>query len=129
MKFKIAWSSPIQGIQYTTVDALNTFAAREQFESMYGNIEGLSIISIGPVFDKKEYSEPEESYNVQSESSGGESDYDFSAVIGGGSIAAGFFIAIFGLFTLPTGIIAMVVGGAVGWVGWKLACWLSDRGW
>jgi hypothetical protein len=46
---------------------------------------------------------------------------------------AAFFVAgvafIFGLFTLPTGIGAMLVGGAIGWFGWKLACWLSDKGW
>jgi hypothetical protein len=127
MKFKIAWSSPIQGIQYTTVDALNTFAAREQVESMYSQIDNFSIISIAPVFEKQEYSEPVESYS--SGSSGGGMVDDFSTMIGGGAIAAGFFIALFGLFTLPTGIIAMVIGGAVGWIGWKVACWLSDRGW
>lgn len=127
MKFKINWNSPVQGSQSTTVDAINTFAAREQFNSMYGNIKGLNIISIGPVFEKEEYSEPEESYS--SESSGGGSDDDLSTIIGGGVVAAGGFIALFGLFTLPAGIIAMVIGGAVGWIGWKLACWLSDRGW
>ena len=85
------------------------------------------FISIVPVFEKQEYSEPVESYS--SGSSGGGMVDDFSTMIGGGAIAAGFFIALFGLFTLPTGIIAMVIGGAVGWIGWKVACWLSDRGW
>lgn len=127
MKYKVAWSSPRQGIQSTEVDAINMGAAREQVESMYAHIEGFRVTYVAPVFEKEEYSEPEESYSYES-SGGGESD-DFSVMIGGAALAAGFFIALFGLFTLPTGIIAMIIGGAVGWVGWKVACWLSDRGW
>jgi hypothetical protein len=50
-------------------------------------------------------------------------------MIGGGAFALGGFIILFGLFTLPSGIGAMLVGGAIGWFGWKLACWLSDKGW
>lgn len=129
MKYKIVWNSPLQGSQSTIVDAINTFAAREQFNSMYGEIKGLNVVSISPVFEKKEHLEPQQSYNYSSESSGGGSGDDFSTIIGGGAIALGFFIALFGLFTLPVGIIAMVIGGGVGWIGWKLACWLSDRGW
>ena len=127
MKYKVSWNSPIQGIQSTTVDAINTFAAREQVESMYAHIDRFNIISISPVFEKKESTQSQTTYTSQS-SSGGSSD-DFSTVIGGAALAGGFFIALFGLFTLPTGIVAMAIGGAVGWVGWKIACWLSDRGW
>lgn len=127
MKYKIAWSSPTQGIQSSTVDAINTFAAKEQFESMYGQIDGLNVISISPLFEKEEYSEPEQSYS--SGSSSGESSSSFSDMIGGGAFFVGFIIVIFGMFSLPTGIVAMIVGGAVGWIGWKVACWLSDRGW
>jgi hypothetical protein len=131
MKYKVDWSSPRQGIQSTTVDAINLTAAREQVESMYAHIEGFNAFCVSPVFEKKEYSEPQQSHSSSSssESSGGGSDDDFSTMIGGGALAAGFFIVLFGLFTLPTGIIAMVIGGAVGWIGWKVACWLSDRGW
>jgi hypothetical protein len=129
MKYKVAWSSPRQGIQSTTVDALNTFAAQEQVESMYAHIDGFRLISTSPVFDKKE---PESSYDdyepSYTEESGGDDD-DFSVMIGGGAIALGGFIILFGLFTLPSGIGAMLLGGAIGWLGWKLACWLSDRGW
>ena len=119
MKYKVDWSSPRQGIQSTTVEALGPMQAKEQVNSMYAHIEGFNAFC----------SEPQQSYSSSSESSGGGSDDDFSTIIGGGALAAGFFIALFGLFTLPTGIIAMVIGGAVGWVGWKVACWLSDRGW
>lgn len=131
MKYKVDWTSPRQGIQHTTVDALNMSAAREQVESMYAHIDGFKAYCVSPVFEKQERSEPQQSYSSDSEnySDGGGSDDDLSTIIGGGALAAGGFIALFGLFTLPTGIIAMVIGGAVGWIGWKVACWLSDRGW
>ncbi len=128
MKYKVAWSSPRQGIQSTTVDAINVFAAQEQVESMYAHIDGFRLISTSPVFEKKERSEPEQSYTPESSSSGGDGD-DFSTMIGSAAIFAGVIIALFGLFTLPTGIIAMVLGGLVGWLGMKLAFWLSDKGW
>jgi hypothetical protein len=131
MKYKVDWSSPRQGIQSTTVEALGPMQAKEQVNSMYAHIEGFNAFCVSPVFEKQERSEPQQSYSSSSssESSGGGSDDDFSTMIGGGALAAGFFIALFGLFTLPTGIIAMVIGGAVGWIGWKVACWLSDKGW
>lgn len=129
MKYKVDWTSPRQGIQHTIVDAISLTAAKEQVESMYAHIEGFKAYCVSPVFEKQEYSEPEQSYSSSSESSSGGSGDDFSTMIGGGALAAGFFIALFGLFTLPTGIVAMVIGGAVGWIGWKVACWLSDRGW
>jgi hypothetical protein len=130
MKYKVAWSSPRQGIQSTTVDALGIMQAREQVESMYAHIEGFNFISASPVFEKKERSEPEQSYNSESSYSSSDSDGDdFSTMVG----TAAFFVAgiaiLWGLFTLPSGIGAMLLGGAIGWLGWKLACWLSDRGW
>lgn len=127
MKFKINWNSPTQGTQSTTVDAINTFAAQEQFDSMYGGISGLNVISISPIFDKEEYSESEQFYS--SESSGGESSDSLSSVIGGGAITLGIVVAFAGLFFLPVGILAMIVGGAIGWLGMQLGFWLSDRGW
>lgn len=129
MKYKVDWSSPRQGIRSTTVDALGPMQAEEQVNSMYAHVEGFKSFCVSPVFEKEERSQPEESYSSSSYESSGESDDDFSTIIGGGALAAGFFIALFGLFTLPTGIVAMVIGGAVGWIGWKVACWLSDRGW
>ena len=129
MKYKVDWSSPRQGIRSTTVDALGPMQAEEQVNSMYAHVEGFKSFCVSPVFEKQERSEPEQSYSSSYESSGGGDAEDFSVMIGGAAVAAGFFIALFGLFTLPTGIVAMVIGGAIGWVGWKVACWLSDRGW
>jgi hypothetical protein len=130
MKYKVSWNSPRQGIQSTTVDALGPMQAQEQVESMYAHIDGFRLISTSPVFEKKEQPEQQQFYSSESsnnDSSGGVDS--FSTLIG----AASFFIAaiaiLFGLFTLPTGIGAMLVGGAIGWLGWKLACFLSDRGW
>jgi len=128
MNYKVSWSSPRQGIKSTTVDALGPMQAEEQVESMYAHIDQFRIISVSPVFEKEEYSEPQQSYSSGSESSGG-SGGDFSAVIGGGALVLAGFIILFGLLTLPAGIIAMIIGGAIGWVGWKLACLLSDKGW
>jgi len=41
----------------------------------------------------------------------------------------GAFIALIGLFSLPSGIIALVIGGLIGWGGMQLGFWISDRGW
>ena len=128
MKYKVNWSSPLQGIQSTTVDALNMGAAREQVESMYAHVDGFRFTSVVPVFEKEEYEETEESYSYETSSSSGEPD-DPSTMIATLGIMGGIVVTLYGLFTLPTGIIAMVIGGVIGWVGWKLGCWLSDRGW
>jgi hypothetical protein len=129
MKYKVAWSSPRQGIKSTIVDALGPMQAQEQVESMYAHIEGFSFISASPVFEKKEYSEPEQSYSSESSYSESDGDDDFSVSIGGAGLFVAACFILFGLFTLPTGIGAMLLGGAIGWLGWKVACWLSDRGW
>jgi divalent metal cation (Fe/Co/Zn/Cd) transporter len=129
MKYKVAWNSPRQGIRSTEVDALNAFAAQEQVESMYAHVDGFRIIHTTPVFEKKEYSKPEQSYSSESSSDGGidfDSVSEFVATVG---IMGGILVALFGLFTLPAGIIAMVIGGGIGWLGWKLGCWMQDKGW
>lgn len=129
MKYKVDWSSPRQGIRSTTVDALGPMQAQEQVESMYAHIEGFRINCVSPVFEKQEYQEPEESYSSDSFSSGGGDADDPSVMIATAGILGGIAVSLYGLFTLPAGIVAMVIGGAIGWVGWKIGCWLSDRGW
>ena len=130
MKYKVSWNSPRQGICSTTVDALGPMQAQEQVESMYAHIDGFRINHVSPVFEKKEYSEPQQSYSSEpSYNESSSSDDDFSVMIGGGAFALGGVIILFGLFTLPSGIGAMLLGGAIGWLGWKVSCWLSDRGW
>ena len=127
MKYQINWNSPLQGAQSTTIDAINTFAAREQFDSLYGNVKGINVISISPVFEREKHEEPEQSY-IHESSSGGDVD-DPSVMIATVAIFGGAILGLYGLFTLPSGIGALILGGALGWVGWKLGCWLSDRGW
>jgi len=129
MKYKVAWNSPRQGIQSTEVDALNAFAAQEQVESMYAHVDGFRIIHTTPVFEKKEYSEPEQSHSSESSDDGGIDFDSVSEFVASAAIMCGGLFALFGLFTLPAGIIAMVIGGGIGWLGWKLGCWLQDKGW
>ena len=129
MKYKVSWNSPRQGIQSTEVDALGPMQAQEQVESMYAGVDGFRINHVTPVFDKKEYSEPSQSRSSQSSDDGGiyfDSVSEFVATVG---IMGGILVALFGLFTLPAGIIAMVIGGGLGWLGWKLGCWMQDKGW
>lgn len=130
MKYKVDWTSPRQGIQHTTVEAINLSAAREQVESMYAHIDGFKAYCVSPVFDKKEelQSSSSEYSSSNSDSVGGEPD-DPSTIIAGGSVALGIAVILYGMFTLPAGILAMIIGGAIGWLGWKAGCWLSDRGW
>jgi len=109
MKYKVDWTSPTQGVRSTTVDALTLNTAREQVESMYRDLKGFKVVCISPVFEKKEYEEPE-TYSTSSQSDGA-------------------FIALIGLFSLPSGIIALVIGGLIGWGGMQLGFWISDRGW
>jgi hypothetical protein len=130
MKYKVSWNSPRQGIRSTTVDALGPMQAQEQVESMYAHIDGFRINHVAPVFEKqKTY----ESYGQQPikvelvESSGSDDDFSTGVATLGFGIAA--VAILWGLFTLPSGIGVMLLGGAIGWLGWKLACWLSDRGW
>lgn len=129
MKHKVAWSSPSQGIQSTEVEALNAFAAREQVESMYAHVKGFNVIYTTPVFEKKESQEPEQSYDSSSSSDDGISFDSVSEFVATAAIMAGGFVALFGLFTLPAGILAMILGGGIGWLGWKAGCWLQDKGW
>ena len=130
MKYKVDWTSPRQGIRSTTVDAINLSAAKEQVESMYAHIEGFNAYCVSPVFEKEERDEPQRSSTSDSSSSsvGGDAD-DPSTMIATLGILGGVAVAFYGLFTLPTGIVAMVIGGVIGWIGWKIGCWLSDRGW
>jgi len=129
MKYKVSWNSPRQGIQSTEVDALGPMQAQEQVESMYAGVDGFRINHVTPLFYKKEYSEPSQSHSSQSSDDGGIDFDSVSEFVATAAIMAGGLVALFGLFTLPAGIIAMVIGGGLGWLGWKLGCWMQDKGW
>jgi hypothetical protein len=131
MKYKVDWTSPTQGVRSTTVDALTLNTAREQVESMYRDLKGFKVVCISPVFEKKEYEEPE-TYSTSSQSDNRSSDpddFNLSTIVGTAGICIGAFIALIGLFSLPSGIIALVIGGLIGWGGMQLGFWISDRGW
>lgn len=131
MKYKVDWTTPTQGNRSTTVDALTLSTAQEQVESMYRNLKGFRVVCVSPVFEKNEYQESEtysESYQSEEHSSSPD-DFNLSTIVGTAGICMGAFIALVGLFTLPGGIIALVIGGFIGWSGMKLGFWISDRGW
>lgn len=130
MKYKVDWTSPRQGIRSTTVEALGLNQAKEQVESMYGNIEGFKVYCVSPVFEKQEStsSHGDVSINNSHTYSSSSGMGDISGVVGTLSLFAGGVIAIFGLITLPSGIVALVVGGTVGFLGMKLSYLLSDKG-
>jgi len=124
MKYEVKWTANNQVVESDYVESLNNSGARSQVESMRGNMPGFKVIGVYGVSDSNPNST---STNVTHRESG--IDDDLSATIAGISVVAGGLVALIGLFMLPVGIIAGVIGGAIGWLGWKLADWLHDRGW
>jgi hypothetical protein len=124
MKYNVKWSAAgLSPVNIQEVEALNPDAAKDVVQSMYGSTEDFRIINVSA-------SSPDVDYSSYSSSSGvgGDAD-DPSTIIATGGIIGGVILVLFGLFTLPVGIFAMILGGAAGWLSWKLACWVSDRGW
>jgi hypothetical protein len=133
MKYKVSWNSPSQGIQSTTVDALGPMQAEEQVKSLYAHIKDFRMISVSPVFEKRESYETEPSWQSDSSPYDNDSDSEYDGDVSAGIAGVGIFIAgcviLVGLFTLPVGIGAMIIGGAIGWLSWKLGEWLYGKGW
>jgi len=128
MKFEVKWTANNQGIESDYVESLNNFGAEAQVVSMRGNMPGFRVIGVYGVRESSNdnsHSTPTTS-NTQD---GIFDDEELSTMVAATSVTAGGLIAIVGLFMLPVGIIAGVIGGLVGWLGWKLATWLQDRGW
>ena len=124
MKYNVKWSAAgLSPVNIQEVEALNPDAAKDVVQSMYGSTEDFRIINVSA-------SSPDVDYSSYSSSSGvgGDAD-DPSTIIATGGIIGGVILVLFGLFTLPVGIFAMILGGAAGRLRWKLACWVSDRGW
>lgn len=127
MNYTIRWSAPKQGTKSTEIDAINAFAAREQFNSLYSEVEGINVISVTPTFKS------EELHRLQSESvtesEVGDYDRDISfGILMFGSFGALILIA-YGVFTAPGGIITMIIGGGLGFLTYKFADALATKGW
>ena len=129
MKYKVVWNSPRQGIQSTTVDALGPMQAEEQVESMYAHIDGFRINHVTPVFEKQSTYTSYSQQPIKVQLVESSYDHDFSAGVAGVGLVAGGCLILYGFFTFPSGIGAMILGGAVGWLSWKAAMWLADRDW
>lgn len=109
---------------------LNDSGARSQVVAMRSDIPGFSVIGTYAIRDganaiRDENSTSETSSSVNS----GSSDFDFSSNVTLIGISLGCLVSLYGLLSLPTGIVAFFIGGAIGFASWKLGCWLSDKGW
>ena len=126
MKFEVKWTADNQVIETDYVDSLNNSGAESQVRSMRGNMPGFRIIGVYGVREQSNnYSHTSSYTNVDR----GDSPYEVSATVATIGILSGGLLVVVGLFMLPVGIIVGIIGGAVGWLSWKLGTWLSDKGW
>lgn len=123
MKFEVKWTAKDQLIMSDYVESLNDSGARSQVVAMRSDIPGFSVIGTYAIRDENSTSETSSSVNS------GSSDFDFSSNVILIGISLGCLVSLYGLLSLPTGIVAFFIGGAIGFASWKLGCWLSDKGW
>lgn len=123
MKFEVKWTAKDQLIMSDYVESLNDSGARSQVVAMRSDIPGFSVIGTYAIRDENSTSETSSSVNS------GSSDFDFSSNVTLIGISLGCLVSLYGLLSLPTGIVAFFIGGAIGFASWKLGCWLSDKGW
>jgi len=127
MKYEVKWTAHNSLIQSDIVESLNGIGAQSQIESMRGSMPGFRIIGTYAYNEPIDYSS---SNNSTSTSSSEGYDMDFSANIVVAGFGAAALLIIWGLTTISsTGILAMILGGFVGWLAWKGGSWLADRGW
>lgn len=127
MKYEVKWTANNQVVESDYVESLNNFGAEAQVVSMRGSMPGFRVIGVYGV--RESSNDNSHSTSTHSDTQIFDSDDNLSTMVAATSVAAGGLVAIVGLFMLPVGIIAGVIGGAIGWLGWKLATWLQDRGW
>ena len=129
MKFEVKWTANNQVIESDYVNSLNNSGAEAQVVSMRGNMPGFRVIGVYAVNETRDFSSYQTSNNDNDNVDRSDSPYELSGTIATFGILGGFVLMLFGLFSMPSGIIAFFIGGFVGWLGWKIGTWLADRGW
>lgn len=127
MNYTIRWSAPKQGTVSTEIDAINSFAAREQFNSLYSEIDGISVISVTPTFKSEELHRLQSESVTEREVSGYDRDISFGILMFG--LFGALILIAYGAFTAPGGIITMIIGGGLGFLTYKFADALATKGW
>jgi len=121
--YEVNWTSPTQGVVRTEVSALNTFAAREQVESMYAHVDGFSVVYVKPVTEEVSYVR-ENNYTQPDQSSYYEAGSGFDSwgeFVGTCIMLVAMAIILYGLFTLPNGLLFFILGAFLAWVAIKVA--------
>jgi len=127
MKYEVKWTAHNSLIQSDIVESLNGIGAQSQVESMRGSMPGFHIIGTYAYNEPIDYSSSNSSTSTSS-SEGYDMDFSANIVVFGLGVSALLFI--WGLATISsTGILAMILGGFIGWLAWKVGSWLADRGW
>ena len=127
MKYEVKWTANNNLIQSDIVESLNGIGAQSQVESMRGSMPGFHIIGTYAYNEPIDYSSSNSSTSASS-SEGYDMDFSANIVVLGLGVSALLFI--WGLVTISsTGILAMILGGFIGWLAWKVGSWLADRGW
>lgn len=116
--FEVRWIANGQSQNSITVDAFNAISAKDQVQSMYGNLPGFNVRYVDDITGcKKEvYSEM---YRPSEYSSSGFNSW--GEFIG---TCIGFVAVvplIYGLFTMPSGIIFILIGAFLAWVAIQVA--------
>lgn len=118
--YEVSWTSPTQGAVRTEVSALNTFAAREQVESMYAHVDGFSVVYVKPVTEEVSYVR-ENNYTQPSHYEAGSGFDSWGEFVGTCIMLVAMAIILYGLFTLPNGLLFLILGALLAWVAIKVA--------
>lgn len=124
MKFIVKWSaSGLSPVNEEEVEALNPSAAESRVRAMYGGMDDFRVINVSGSSPDIDYSSDSSSY------SGDGGDLEIGAGIVTAGVFGGLLLVLYGMATLPIGIFTMFLGGALGFLSWKLGFWLGERGW
>jgi len=118
--FEVRWIANGQSQNSITVDAFSATAARDQVQTMYGNLPGFNVRYVDDItgYKKEVYSEMYKPSEYDSSSSGFDSWGEFVGT------CIGFIAAvpiIYGLFTMPSGIFFIAIGVFLAWVAIQVA--------